>query len=526
MSGAGKFGRVNHRVKKILNPRTVVQIGIASLCIALVPSVPSDAATEFKLPWRGGAMWYMTQGLHEARGFDFAPGGGGSKNDEVVATESGIAKLRCGPDSIGQAAVTLQTAAGTFEYWHLQGSAVLAAGITSGGIQVAQGQVLGRLYPSVGSFDGPCGNGNASHLHFVVPALPTTIQGIVFSASGPARLTRVTSNNGETLSPESPDLVSPGSVAFTQGGTPSGWSSVSNGGISGRAIFTYVNNSGRDNWARWTFDLGALGGNGNYRIETFIPTANAGTTNARYQINTSTGIQSSIINQRLVSGWQSLGTFNMSVTSAWIELDDNTGEPTVKDQNHQIAFDSMRLIFMEPSKLTITAVAGANGAISPAGDSKVVSGENQSYSITPASGYHTSKITVDGKPVAIANTYSFTAVVDDHTIAAEYSPDIISTRLTGSIPSRVAQGARVTLLGTALKTPSAGKVQINWKLKVGGKYIDVYADKVSIVNGKYRHSKVLPTSGTWLVAAQYIGSGVAPIYKSSNVFSRTVIVLR
>lgn len=48
---------------------------------------------------------------------------------------------------------------------------------------------------------------------------------------------------------------------------------------------------------------------------------------------------------------------------------------------------------------TITALAGAGGSISPSGDVKVKSGDNQKFTITPQKGYRISSVLVDGSEV-------------------------------------------------------------------------------------------------------------------------------
>ncbi|MCB0978520.1 MAG: FG-GAP repeat protein, partial [Acidimicrobiales bacterium] len=91
-----------------------------------------------------------------------------------------------------------------FYYSHLQASAVRTAGITSKGVTVQQGQVLGRLLPAAGSFTGSCGHGVGSHLHLTMPYVPITIDGVRFSTSGPNGVTPLRSTNsksGESPSP-------------------------------------------------------------------------------------------------------------------------------------------------------------------------------------------------------------------------------------------------------------------------------------------------------------------------------------
>ena len=69
----------------------------------------------------------------------------------------------------------------------------------------------------------------------------------------------------------------------------------------------------------------------------------------------------------------------------------------------------------------IAASAGAHGAISPAGTTTVNHGGSQTYTITPATGYHIASVLVDGAPVTSATSYPFTSVTAAHTIAVSFA---------------------------------------------------------------------------------------------------------
>lgn len=56
---------------------------------------------------------------------------------------------------------------------------------------------------------------------------------------------------------------------------------------------------------------------------------------------------------------------------------------------------------------TITASAGPNGSITPAGTTTVNYGSNQIYTITPSTGYHLASLSVDGSSVSIASSSIF-----------------------------------------------------------------------------------------------------------------------
>ncbi|HMO63438.1 MAG TPA: hypothetical protein PKC39_15580, partial [Ferruginibacter sp.] len=74
----------------------------------------------------------------------------------------------------------------------------------------------------------------------------------------------------------------------------------------------------------------------------------------------------------------------------------------------------------------ITASAGANGSISPAGVTNVISGASQAYTITPDAGYHIEDVLVDGvsNPTAVSNgSHTFSNVTATHTISATFAPN-------------------------------------------------------------------------------------------------------
>ena len=75
----------------------------------------------------------------------------------------------------------------------------------------------------------------------------------------------------------------------------------------------------------------------------------------------------------------------------------------------------------EINSYTITASAGANGSIDPTGAVSVAYGADQTFTITPATGYHVLDVLVDGVSVGAVTTYTFSGVTADHTIAASFA---------------------------------------------------------------------------------------------------------
>jgi len=69
---------------------------------------------------------------------------------------------------------------------------------------------------------------------------------------------------------------------------------------------------------------------------------------------------------------------------------------------------------------TITATAGAGGSINPAGNVNVTHGSNQSFTITPDTGYDIEDVKVDGVSVGAVSSYTFNNMTANHTIAATF----------------------------------------------------------------------------------------------------------
>jgi hypothetical protein len=82
----------------------------------------------------------------------------------------------------------------------------------------------------------------------------------------------------------------------------------------------------------------------------------------------------------------------------------------------------------------------ANGTISP-GDITVNYGANQTFSITPNSGYHVASVTVDGSPVTPVTSYTFTGVVGEHSISATFAPNPATKLVITTSPRTFTAGA-------------------------------------------------------------------------------------
>lgn len=73
-----------------------------------------------------------------------------------------------------------------------------------------------------------------------------------------------------------------------------------------------------------------------------------------------------------------------------------------------------------PKIFTLAAASGANGSISPSGDSQVVEGGSLAFTITPDAGYQIADVLVDGTSQGALALYEFTNVTANHTISASF----------------------------------------------------------------------------------------------------------
>jgi hypothetical protein len=98
------------------------------------------------------------------------------------------------------------------------------------------------------------------------------------------------------------------------------------------------------------------------------------------------------------------------------------------------------------NQLSITVTQGANGVIAP-GTSSVNYGGDQTFTITPNTGYSIASLTVDGSPVTTASSYTFSNVQTSHTITATFAPTSTPTATPTPTPT-------ATLMPTSSPTPA------------------------------------------------------------------------
>jgi hypothetical protein len=125
--------------------------------------------------------------------------------------------------------------------------------------------------------------------------------------------------------------------------------------------------------------------------------------------------------------------------------------------------DEKFVSLMQPQATThtITATAGVHGSIAPSGTVTVNTGKDQSFTVTPETGYRISDVVVDGGSVGVVSRYTFTYVTADHTISATFvsNPSFTISASAGANGSIAPAGDTAVLQGGSVAytiTPNAG----------------------------------------------------------------------
>jgi uncharacterized membrane protein YgcG len=75
---------------------------------------------------------------------------------------------------------------------------------------------------------------------------------------------------------------------------------------------------------------------------------------------------------------------------------------------------------VEVNTFTITASSGTGGTINPSGVLTLIQGKDQTFNIAPHTGYVVTDVIVDGASIGAAESYTFSNVSSNHTIAASF----------------------------------------------------------------------------------------------------------
>jgi len=185
--------------------------------------------------------------------------------------------------------------------------------------------------------------------------------------------------------------------------------------------------------------------------------------------------------------------------------------------------------FSLPGQYTITASAGAGGAIAPSGVIPIASGGSQAFSITPAAGCSISAVTVDGVSKGAISTYTFSNVMASHTISAAFSAPASQYTITasagtgGSItPSgavAVAGGASQTFAIAAAAGYTISAVTVDG---VGQGAISTYTFSNVAASHTISAAFAASSSGGKVISIDFVGRGtVMAATETAGVYPRS-----
>ena len=105
-----------------------------------------------------------------------------------------------------------------------------------------------------------------------------------------------------------------------------------------------------------------------------------------------------------------------------------------------------------PQTHTISATAGANGAISPSGSLSVSEGDNQRFDFSADPGYHISNVQVDGQSIGAVISYTFQNVTQNHSIAVSYAVNTYSISASAESGGSISPAGSVNVAGGSGQT--------------------------------------------------------------------------
>jgi len=171
---------------------------------------------------------------------------------------------------------------------------------------------------------------------------------------------------------------------------------------------------------------------------------------------------------------------------------------------------------------TISASAGAGGAISPSGSVAAPYGGSQTFTITPAAGYTISSVLVDGIPQGSVGNYSFSNVTANHTIHATFS------QITFTINSSAGIGGTISPAGSVIVAEGANQT-FAFTPDSGYMVSDVLVDGSSVgavgsyifTNVSSSHTISVSFAQGYTLTVSKIGTGAGDVTKtpSATVYS-------
>ena len=241
------------------------------------------------------------------------------------------------------------------------------------------------------------------------------------------------SYNSQGGSAISPGSTPPNGTITSSPGTPTrsgyyfnGWFTASSGGSAITFPYTHSQTSNFTLYAQWTqlsysitfYDSNTASGSG-------ADGGNAPASQTGSTVDTVTLSANTLsLSNHIFSGW---ATSNGSSTVVYNDLATVTITPSL----------TLSLYPVWIRTYTIIASSDINGTISASGTTTVNSGNNQSYTFSPVSGYRISDVLVDGISQGSITSYTFTNVVANHTISVVFEK--IATSTPTYVPQKSAE---------------------------------------------------------------------------------------
>jgi hypothetical protein len=156
-----------------------------------------------------------------------------------------------------------------------------------------------------------------------------------------------------------------------------------------------------------------------------------------------------------------------------------SGTAVIVDQDVTLA------VVLEEKTYSINASAGTNGSINPSGTVTVTHGTNQSFTITPNTGYSIANVLVDGVSIGAVSNYTFTNVTANHVITASF---VINTY---TITASAGANGSINPSGTVTVNHGASQ-SYSFTPNTGYSIADVLVDGVSVGNTEtYEFTNIL-----------------------------------
>lgn len=149
-----------------------------------------------------------------------------------------------------------------------------------------------------------------------------------------------------------------------------------------------------------------------FAINTYTITASAGSGGS---ISPSGGVQVDH------GGSQSFSiSANTGYSIADVSVNGNSQGPISSYEFSNVTSNHTISATFTPTMYTISASAGSGGSISPSGSVQVTQGNNQTFNISPNTGYNISNVVIDGGSYGVVWQYTFANVTENHTISASF----------------------------------------------------------------------------------------------------------